>query len=159
MPLRIIAVMLLLSPIFIRWHVLPYERMRYPTCGDWMWKHGRLVVVSARLSKRRYELLILVHETVEALLCAISGVSEADVTDFDMHYEDLRKYLTRRSRENFSYRAMEKFKAPITPTSEPGDDPAASYGVQHSIATAIEEVLARILFVDWAEYEREVEAL
>src|SRR5215467_14962981 len=48
----------------------PAAKMRYPTVGDWQFKpDGSLHITVARMSDRRYEFLVGLHELVEALLC------------------------------------------------------------------------------------------
>jgi hypothetical protein len=42
---------------------------------------------------------------------------------------------------------------------EPGDDPLAPYHWQHQMATMFEKVMARLLRVDWREYEEAINAL
>ena len=57
-----------------------------------------------RMSDRHYEFLLALHELVEAMLCAETGVSQAAVDAFDKAYEAKRP--------------------PADKDSEPGDDPA-----------------------------------
>lgn len=114
--------------------VIDHKFQRYNTCGDWRtWPKLTDVSVSA-MSDRRYELLVAVHELIEAELCRARGITEQEVTDFDTNYE---QHL-RTSDDN----------------SEPGDQPMAPYHREHVFATKVERLLADELGVDWQEYER-----
>lgn len=113
--------------------VIAHKKQRYPTVGDWFYdKNGNLQIRVSRLSDPRYEQLIAVHEIVEACLCDQAGVDEQAVDAFDMKW---------------------------TGEGEPGDDPAAPYHQQHLNATEVEKIMAKALGVDWAVYEKEINAL
>jgi len=88
------------------------------------------------MTDRRYELLVALHELVEALLCQQSGVSQERVDAFDKAYEAKRPLADK--------------------DSEPGDDPAAPYNRQHVIASVTERLAADLLKVDWNRYGAEV---
>lgn len=133
--------------LLIQFDTDPYEQMRYPTVGDWFWTTDTMLrVTSAKLSDPRYELLIQYHEMTEALILREQGVAEADVTAFDIAYEECRRL---------------KLPAPcrcrIAP--EPGEDIHAPYHYAHAIATKCEYLLAEAIGVDWADYEEEVDKL
>jgi hypothetical protein len=80
----------------------------------------------------RLEALVAVHELIEALLCRVDGVTEDEVDHFDFNFKG---------------------------DAEPGDDPNAPYYEQHQRASGYERLLAADLQVNWAEYERIIEAL
>jgi hypothetical protein len=57
--------------------------MRYPTVADWQFKpDGSLHITVARMSDRRYEFSLALHELIEGLLCQQSGVSQERVDAF-----------------------------------------------------------------------------
>jgi hypothetical protein len=122
----------------------PHHLQRYDTCGDWNYsdsKDGETLRFDVSVSEMpdwRYEALVGVHELVEALLCKHRGISDADVTAFDVAYEA---------------------KRPEGDDSEPGDDPAAPYHREHQFATQVEKLLAAELGVDWQAYEAAINAL
>ncbi len=125
-----------------------YSKMRYPTAGDWTIDPDHaLVIVVADTGDWRYNLLIALHETVEAALCHHRGISEAAVTAFDKGHELQRRI------------AAEGMPADPYVSAEPGDHPAAPYRREHFFATSIERLMAAELGVDWAEYEAAIEAL
>jgi hypothetical protein len=119
--------------------VIPHEHQRYSTAGDWRFtRNGDLLISVSRMSDPRYETLIAAHELVEAILCRQAGVDARAVDAFDRAYEARRK---------------------AGDVSEPGDSPTAPYHRQHQAATKIERELAALLDVDWATYEKAVDAL
>ena len=120
-------------PIDIR--AILHEDQRYETVGDWFIKQGRMQIRVSLLGDSRYELLVAVHELVEAMLCRHRGITVAQVDAFDIVYEETR--------------------APGD-DSEPGDDPQAPYYREHQFATQVEKLLALELGVDWKAYEEAV---
>ena len=117
-------------------------RQRYATAGDWrVGGTAAIPSIAVKVSKMgdwRYELLVGLHETIEAALCHQRGIDEAAVTRFD--------------------EAFEKTRAPGN-TDEPGDDSAAPYHREHVFATKVERLMAEELGVDWTVYEAAVNAL
>jgi hypothetical protein len=118
--------------------VIPHNQQRYPTAGDWQWTADGLVIKVSSLADWRHEMLVGIHEAIEAILCFDSNIAEEDVDRFDIQFEKFRR---------------------SDDVSEPGDDPRAPYHRQHRIATAIETLLAVELGVDWNRYEEEINGL
>jgi hypothetical protein len=110
----------------------PHSLQRYNTVGDWYTDkiNGNVRIYVSQMNNWRFELLVAIHEVVEAFLCLNDGVLEEDVTKFDKAFlgED-----------------------------EPGDEPDAPYARQHCIATGIERILAALLGVKWSNYENAIE--
>ncbi len=121
---------------------IAHEDQRYPTCGDWQAQgDGSCHITVSKMSDPRYEILVAIHELIEATLCAERGIKQSVVDEFDKLFEAER----------------EAGKHP--PEAEPGDDPRAPYHYQHKIATDIERLLAHRMGVEWSAYEREVSEL
>jgi hypothetical protein len=120
---------------------LPHRRQRYDTCGDWFVgekAYGEDVWIKvSTLPDRREMWLIAIHELIEACLCEVAGITQAQVDDFDM----------RAGQDN------------RLDNLEPGDNAQAPYYRQHQIASGIERLLAAELGVDWLTYERHIEEL
>ena len=126
--------------------VIPHAYQRYDTIGDWRfvtvpvyvpWLKDRksdieLQINVSDLGNDKYNMLVMIHEIVEALLCYYFGVTEKQVDDWDMSHLD---------------------------SEEPGDEPGCPYAWQHSIATGVERLLAAIMGIDWAEYGEAVRKL
>lgn len=141
-----------MKPIIIK--SIEHKEQRYDTVGDWFTTtippefDGILkgivnVVRVSKMSDERYELLVAIHELVEKVLCDNAGITEQQVDEFDMKFEELRGH------EPFGY----------TIFKEPGDDPRAPYHRQHKIADVIERLLAIELGVNWETYNDEVNSL
>lgn len=116
--------------------IIPDSEQRFPFTGaDWFWdKDGNLEVRVSKLSDWRREFILSIHETIEAVLCKHNGVSQKAVDDFDEWYDKTH------------------------PTDlNAGDDPLAPYQHEHSIATAVERILAAELRVQWLEYDQELQ--
>jgi hypothetical protein len=98
--------------------MLPQQKQRYQTEGDWLWKDNTLEIrISREVGEQdpRYNTLMFVHELVEALLCRGAGIAAARVDAFDMVHQK---------------------------GGEPGDDPSAPYHRQYVAAEAAERALA-----------------
>lgn len=116
----------------IRVEEIPHEDQRYPTCGDWQFIDGCLVIRVSRTSDDRYSYLLAIHEAIEAILCWNDLVYEKDVDKWDKEYKG---------------------------DGEPGEVLGCPYYVQHMIASIIENYLAKSLRVNWDDYEKEIDSL
>lgn len=124
---------------------ISHRQHRYPTVGDYWWPPVRRTGACERLEVRvsemgneDYEFLVTIHELIEAHLTRKHGISEESITAFDIAYEANR------------YKGDD---------SEPGDSPDAPYHNEHKAATSVEKYLARLLGVNWFEYEEAVSNL
>ena len=127
---------------------LRHSRQRYQTCGDYYEQDGQERIRVSDLGNWKYELLIAVHELLEDYLCKDRKISEGDITEFDVCYEEAR---------DAGLEALCGCKP--TKTSEPGNDKHAPYYKEHKFATQIEKLLAIALKVDWKKYDRAVSEL
>jgi hypothetical protein len=119
---------------------IPHEDQRYETCGDYYYdKEGNLIVLISDTGDQRSNFAVAIHEVFEALSCQIAQIPEEDITEFDIAYEEARK--------------------PEDTTSEPGDDPAAPYRLQHQSATLAERIFCDSVDLDWSRHEANVYAL
>ena len=121
-------------------NVIDNKDQRYPTIGDWNLSTDKsaLYIYVSHLGNWKYESLIAIHETIEALLCFEHGITGEVVDEFDKQYEAKRVK---------------------NDESEPGDDPHAPYRKEHFFATNIERLLAAELGVDWQKYEEAISKL
>lgn len=108
-------------------------------CGDWTYGPDWIITKSIKMRDWRYELLVQVHELVEAALCKHRGITDDTVTEFDAQFE------------------TERSAGIHSETDEDGDHPNAPYRKEHFFATNIERLLAAELGVVWSEYEKEIE--
>jgi hypothetical protein len=114
---------------------IPHHEQRYNTVGDWRYTNttGVLFIYVSDLNDWRYELLIAIHELIEALLCSHQGITQEVVDRFDLHYPG-------------DY-------------DEPGDDPRCPYSGPHCIATGVERILAAVMGISWTRYEETIDNL
>ena len=106
---------------------IPHDKQRYDTVGDWQFDEENLNIKVSEIPTSGhgyYELLIGIHELVEAILCKNQGVTEQQVDDWD-----------------------------LTHGKDPGNNPECPYYRQHLLATVIENILANELGVDLIDYE------
>lgn len=128
--------------IAVRIEVIPHQEQFYETVGDWRWdESGILVLRVSSTGDWRYEMLVAVHELIEAVLCKHEEISQSEVDDWDIKFEKERKEGKRNDYE------------------EPGDDINAPYFHQHQYATKVEKDLAQRLCVTWADYTNALLAL
>ena len=146
---------------------------RYDTVGDWTAASSPVnestIVRVSRLADRRFEILVAVHELIEAELCRARDIKEHDVTAFDEQFERQRhreiEHLERelgramsRAHTRAEIAALQRQLRDIQ-TAEPGDSPDAPYHKEHVFATKIERLLAKEFDVDWREYEAAINSL
>jgi hypothetical protein len=128
--------------------VIPHSAQRYPTCGDWQWEtvseydpqtgeykdlgSEKLMVNISDTGNNWSNLLVAIHEIVEAVLCKWANISEKEVDDWDMSHLD---------------------------SDDPGSLEGCPYYLQHTIATSIEVILCCALFMSWSEHCRRIESL
>lgn len=119
---------------------IPHDDQRYDTCGDWQWypKLDELAITVSRTGDWREEVLVGLHEAVEAILCIHRGISQDLVDSFDIEFE--------------------KGRAADPARGEPGDQPDAPYYKEHQFATDIEKLIADQLGVDWQQYNDHLDA-
>lgn len=115
--------------------VIPESEMRSEVNGaDWFWDaKGDLQVRVSPMSDWRREVLLGIHEAVEAIMCKHNGVSQEQVDKFDLEYDKTHAFDV-----------------------NAGDDPEAPYQHEHCLATAIERILCAELRVNWESYDTEL---
>jgi hypothetical protein len=112
---------------------IPDKKQRYNTVGDYWEQNGKELVRISDMQNWKYEILIAVHEILEASLCKARGIHEKVISNFDKKYEKKRKYRI---------------------LDEPGNDLSAPYYKEHQFALKIEKMFAKELGVDWKEYNK-----
>jgi hypothetical protein len=117
--------------------VLGDLNQRYDTVGDWQFVRDHvgadhLEITVSDTGDERYNMLIAVHEIVEALLCRANCIEQKDVDRFDLSFEEAR---------------------PEGDICEPGDDAKAPYRNEHCFATAVERMLCAAYGIAWADYD------
>lgn len=119
-----------------------HVQQRYPSVGDYFMDiDGTLRIKVSKMNDDRYEFLVAIHELIEEFLTRNRGITEEEITAFDLYYEKRREMGL------------------VPEDSEPGFDSSAPYRKEHTTATGIEMILASELGVDWKEYDRVVNSL
>lgn len=117
---------------------IPHAQQRYPTVGDWFWKGtrddpwGELHIRISHSGEIASDLLVALHELVEAILCWHDGVTQDAVDKFDTSHAGQA-------------------------SDEPGDEPDAPYRDQHCFATAVERMVCAAMKMAWREHEENLE--
>ena len=96
---------------------------------------GTLWVRVSDMGDWKAEALVAAHEILEAILCKISGVAESDVMAFDIKFE------------------KERGEGKHGPNDEPGNAEDAPYRSQHGWASIAERFMAKLMGVDFDEYD------
>ncbi len=109
------------------------KEQRYDTVGDYWKKDGVDEIKVSLMGNRQYEFLVAIHEMVEQFLCENAGITDEDITKFDLEYEEKRKNGD---------------------TTEPGEDIYAPYHKQHMFAEKIEKMMAEECKIDWEDYSK-----
>ena len=123
----------------IKIDIIDHGKQRYDTVGDWYYDASNVLHIKvSKMADARHELLVAIHEMIEAVLCEEENIAEEEVTAFDVAYEANRK------------------DGDVT---EPGDSIKAPYYKQHQIATGMEKILAAVMHVDWNSYEKDINQL
>ncbi len=110
---------------------------RYPTIGDYYKKDKDVLQIHISNLKREnkdFEFLILIHELVEWYLTENKGITEHEITKFDVKFEKDRN------------------KGLHSEDAEPGDAINSPYRKQHRFAENIERLIAAELDIDFNEY-------
>lgn len=118
---------------------IAHKDQRYPTVGDWAFDtDGTLHIKVSNMGNSNHEILVAIHELVEAALCTKRGITDEVVTAFDEQFEIAR------SPEDMS---------------EPGDHPLSPYRQEHCIATAVERLMCAELGIPWFDYDQAIQRL
>ncbi len=123
----------------VRIEVVPHADQRYDTAGDWFYgivdSQPVLVIRVSSTGAWQSDMLVALHELVEAILCRNDGIGQELVDNFDMMF------------------------TPAPGAGEPGDAPAAPYRNQHCFAMAVERMVCAAMKRSWTEHEANLEKL
>jgi hypothetical protein len=105
---------------------IPHDQQEYDTMGNWRRLPDDTMLIEVDdMGDWRKELIVAIHEMVEAALCQHRGISEQSVSDYDKSHPD---------------------------SPQPGDELDAPYRLEHEFATDIERLIGRALDVDLQSY-------
>jgi hypothetical protein len=116
---------------------VPKHLIRAEQSGDWWFNNDFIsAAVLEGFYPPDYELMIGIHEVIEAWLCRKLGITDEQVVKFDTMYEAERQAGKHQDND------------------EPGDDPRSPYRLAHMAATHVERAVGSALDVSWKEHER-----
>ena len=114
---------------------IPHADQNYETVGDYWTDETGMHIRVSEMGDWRLEILVAVHELVEAARCKARGITDGEITAFDVQFEEGRK---------------------PGDVSEPGDSRDAPYASEHNFATAVERMMCAAMGVAWQDYEQAV---
>ena len=120
---------------------IEHKDHRYETVGDYWEDEGVRYIRVSDMGNEKYEFLVALHELIEQALCKDRGVTNEQIDEWDLGFEEQRKAGMR------------------SETAEPGDAEFCPYKKEHFFATNIERLMAAELGVDWREYENKINSL
>lgn len=110
---------------------IKHNQQRYNTVGDWQFNmHNDLFISVSESGEPHTDILVAIHELIEAYLCKANGVSEASVDQWDLSH--------------ISH-------------PDPGSIPGCPYYREHMFATMIERSMCAELGHNWTEHEELLE--
>ena len=115
--------------------LVPHKKQRYDTAGDYFLSKNwdGMKVCNIKISKMRSvdsEFMVAVHELVEWFLTNERGISEKEITDFDLAHLD---------------------------ADDPGCLKSAPYRKEHLFSMKIERMICKELGIDFDKYYKEFE--
>jgi hypothetical protein len=111
-----------------------HKAQHYDTAGDYGEDGCGWWLAISKQKDWRFEGLLMIHELVEMMLTKNNGVDWKDIDDFD---------VTGEGKDH----------------PDPGTLKSAPYHNEHMLATQIEKKVAKMLGVDWQEYNEALDAL
>ena len=115
--------------------VIPHKKQRYETVGDWQVFGQTLCIAVSDMMNWKMEMLVAIHELIEALLCEDRGITTKMVDDFDFKYE------------------KERLRGKHKEADEPGDDDKYPCRKEHQIASIVERLLCEEFKLNWKKYD------
>ena len=121
---------------------IPNDTQDYPTVGNWKWKNeNELEIFVSNMGNWKYEFLVAYHELLEVMLCKDRGITQKEVDDFDINFEN------------------ERLAGLHDIDEEPGYAIDCVYKKEHFMAEVVERIVADQLNVDWVMYDKTVQEL
>lgn len=105
------------------------SQQRYDTCGDWEWDGKTLTIRANLMLDWRKQLLVAIHELVEAALCINNDVSQEVVDEWDFNHPE---------------------------ADEPGELDGCPYRFEHETAVKVERLIAEGFGINFEDYEKEL---
>jgi hypothetical protein len=118
------------------------ESQRYPTIGDYWYDESDVLQIRiTETGNEFYEKMIAIHELIEEALTKKRGLTDPEITNFDLYYEKRRE------------------QGLVLPDSEPGFCNEAPYLKEHTLATSVEMMMCALTGESWIDYENAINNL
>ena len=101
------------------------NEVRYPTIGDFYKKDEKDIIEVLDTNKEIYNRIVAIHELIEQTCTEYMGISEEEITKFDLDNLD---------------------------SDEPGELPNSPYKEYHLLAEIVERMICNSLNIDFNEY-------
>jgi hypothetical protein len=111
---------------------IPHNWQEYKTCGNYKWIDNLLIVFVSETGNEDYNILITLHEFLEAYISSKRGVKESDIMEFDIAHLD---------------------------SDEPGSLLDAPYYKEHQFAEGIERIMCNEMDIPWHTYSEVIDGL
>lgn len=121
--------------------VIPHSFQEYNTVGNYKTIENEMYVLVSNLDNEIYHKMVIIHELIEEALTKHKGITEQEITDFDLYYESRRK------------------QGLVPEFSEPGFDKNAPYRDQHAFASSVEYGMCAMAGLNFMEYDHAVNEL
>lgn len=129
--------------------IIHHAQHRYPTVGDWwVGPEGTLEIRVSKLKDPRHEALIAIHELTEVLIETVKRLGKLDVPPAE--------FVAEADKFDETY---EENRAEGDDESEPGCETTAPYYQGHMAASAIENIAAMLLGVNYNTYADEIASM
>jgi hypothetical protein len=112
--------------------IVPLEWQRYETLGDYFDNGDTLHFRITDTGNDEYNKLILIHEIVEEMLTRNRGISEKNILEYDLKFEESGK------------------------DGEPGEQDDCPYKKEHRFAELIERMICHEIGIDWDKYNKDL---
>lgn len=116
------------------------KEQRYQTCGDYWETNSSYEFRITKQDNSDKNLLILIHEMIEYALCTKRGITEKEIMDYDLKWNECGG--TEMADEPGNQKEIKGFLS------------QAPYYNEHRIAENYERQLASHLDINWAEYDK-----
>lgn len=121
---------------------IDHSLQKYETVGNYWYDDDEILQIRvSNMNSRRFETLVAIHELIEQFITECNGISEEEITNFDIAFESARKLGLR------------------TETEEPGFAETAPYRLAHSFSTGVELAICGMTGINWSEYDNAVNSL
>jgi hypothetical protein len=116
---------------------IPIEEQRYNTAGDYWEDEDNIHFRITKQENKQSEIAILLHEITEFFLTRERGLTEREITEYDLAWETLHN-------QGF------------TQADEPGNEPGCPYKDEHDISLIIERIFCMAAGINWQKHDEQL---